>query len=102
MDVLAQIKRLVLQGRYELTAKASIEMSFDGLATQQVIASIINATTISKTMRSRSIQRRQAGEKLYVIKATSYNGTLIYSKRTIRQEAWGEASYVIISAKESA
>jgi len=99
MDVLHQIKRLVLHGQIRFTEKARIEMDLDDLSPGQVRESILNAQMIDKTMRSRSMRRRAAREKLYVIKSFSYDGTLIYTKGAITREANQEVFYIFVSAK---
>ncbi|HUW83229.1 MAG TPA: hypothetical protein VMZ31_10575 [Phycisphaerae bacterium] len=99
MDVLLQIKRLVVQGRIRFTEKAREEMEADGLSAGEVIESIANAQAIAKTLRSRSRTKRYSGEKLYVIKSFSYDGTLIYTKGAIVRQAKQEVFYVFVSAK---
>ena len=74
-------------------------MEADGLTAGEVIESIVNAQAIVRTLRSRSPARRYAGEKLYVIKSFSYDGTLIYTKGTIVRQAEHEVFYVFVSAK---
>ncbi len=83
MDVLLRIKRLVLRGWIRFTEKARDEMETDGLSAADVIESIANAQAIAKTLRSRSRAKRYVGEKLYVIKSFSYDGTLVYTKGAI-------------------
>jgi hypothetical protein len=78
MDVLLRIKRLVLRGHVRFAEKARDEMEADGLAPEDVIESVLNAQTIDKTLRSRSLRRRHRREKLYVIKSFSFSRTLIY------------------------
>jgi len=99
MDVLLRIKRLVLRGWVQFTEKARQEMSADGLSAGDVVESIANAQTIAKTLRSRSRAKRYAGEKLYVIKSFSYDGTLIYTKGAIVRQAEQEVFYIFVSAK---
>ena len=99
MDTLLLIKRLVLRGWIRFTEKARDEMDADDLRAGEVIESIVNAQRIAKTLRSRSGSRRFAGEKLYIIKSFSYDGTLIYTKGTIVREEEREVFYVFISAK---
>ena len=99
MDNLLRIKRLVLGGWIRFTEKARDEMEADGLTAGEVIESIVNAQVIVRTLRSRSRARRYAGEKLYVIKSFSYDGTLIYTKGTIVRQAEREVFYVFVSAK---
>ncbi len=99
MDTLLRIKRLVLRGWIRFTDKARGEMEADGLSAGEVIESIVNAQAIAKTLRSRSSSRRYAGEKLYVIRSFSYDGTLIYTKGTIVRQEEREVFYVFISAK---
>jgi hypothetical protein len=99
MDALLRIKRLVLRGDVRFTEKARNEMDRDGLSAGDVIESIVNAQIIDKTLRSRSRSRRHSGEKLYIIKSFSYDGTLIYTKGTIVREEACEVFYVFVSAK---
>lgn len=74
-------------------------MEADGLSAADVIESIVNAQGITKTVRSRGRSRRYAGERLYVIKSFSYDGTLIYTKGAIVRQEEHEVFYVFISAK---
>ncbi len=99
MNTLLRIKRLVLRGWIRFTEKARDEMEADGLSASDVIESIANAQAIAKTVRSRSRAKRYAGEKLYVIKSFSYDGTLIYTKGAIVRQEDREVFYVFISAK---
>ena len=99
MDVLLQIKRLVVRGSIRFTEKAREEMEGDELGAAEVVESIVNAQAIAKTLRSRSSTKRYPGEKLYVIKSFSYDGTLIYTKGAIVRQAEQEVFYVFVSAK---
>ena len=99
MDVLVQIKRLVVRGCIRFTEKARVEIEADGLTVGEVIESIVNAQSIAKTIRSRSPAKRYAGERLYVIKSFSYDGTLIYTKGAIVRQARRAVFYVLVSAK---
>ena len=99
MDVLLRIKRLVFEGRVRFTEKARDEMEVDELSPSEVIESILNAQIINKVLRSRSRRRRNARERLYVIKSFSFSGTLVYSKGTIVREAGREVFYILVSAK---
>ena len=99
MDVLIQIKRLALGGCIRFSEKARGEMEADDLGVSDVIESIVNAQSVSKRLRSRSRAKRYAGEKLYVIKSFSFDGTLIYTKGAIVRQAKREVFYVLVSAK---
>jgi hypothetical protein len=99
MEALAQIKRLVVRGQLRFTEKARAEMEAANLDPTDVLESVLNAQTIYKTLRSRSPRRRHAGEKIYVIKSFSYNGTLIYTKGAIVRERGEETFYIFVSAK---
>lgn len=99
MDTLLRIKRLVLGGWIRFTEKARGEMEADGLSAANVVESIVNAQGLAKTVRSRSRSTRYAGEKLYIIKSFSYDGTLIYTKGTIVRQEDREVFYVFVSAK---
>ena len=54
---------------------------------------------ISKVLRSRSPRRRFAGEKLYVIKGFTFDGTLIYTKGKIHHEDRRQVFYILVSSK---
>jgi hypothetical protein len=43
--------------------------------------------------------RRSSREKLYVIKSSSFTGTLIYTKGKIDRQGGQEFFYILISAK---
>ncbi|MCC6429179.1 MAG: hypothetical protein IT435_20455 [Phycisphaerales bacterium] len=74
-------------------------MEQDDLTAEEVLESVINAQAVSKTLRSRSSTRRHSGEKLYVIKSFSLEGTLIYTKGTIVRQDGEETFYIFISSK---
>ncbi len=99
MDVLIQIKRLVIARQVEFTLKSELERLRDGLAVEDILESVVNANAIKKTLRSRSDARSKAGEKLYVIESPNYSGTWIYTKGTIRRKGAREVFYVFISSK---
>ncbi len=101
MDTLVRIKQLVLRGSIRFTEKARDEMDADSLQAVDVVESIVNAQSITKTMRSHSRAKRFAGERLYVIKSFTYDGILVYTKGTIVSQAQREVFYVLVSAKIS-
>jgi hypothetical protein len=98
-EILVRIKRAVLRGRMRLTEKALIEMRIDGLAREDVAESIVNATSIYKTIRSTNPQRTRPREYLYVIRSQSLDGTVIYSKGKLAGPPDDEWFYLLISAK---
>ena len=55
--------------RVEFTMKATEERLRDGLSVEDVLESIVNANAIKKVLRSRSVGRVQARERLYVIES---------------------------------
>jgi len=99
VDVLLRIKRLVVSGQVRFTRKARDEMVLDALTENEVVEAIVNAVSISKTLRSTSDARRKGGDRLYVIKGCTYQGTFVYTKGTIRRESGVEAYYILVSAK---
>jgi hypothetical protein len=101
VDVLTRIKRLVIARRVEFTLKANEERLSDGLAVEDVLESIINATAIKKRLRSRSASRSRRRELLYVIESPSFTGIWIYTKGALRRKDKLEVFYVFISAKRS-
>ena len=94
-----RIKRLVISGQVRFTRKARDEMVLDALKENEVIEAIVNAVSIFKTLRSKSVARGKGGDRLYVIKGCTYQGTFVYTKGTIRKESGVEVYYVLISAK---
>ena len=74
-------------------------MDDDGLLATDVFESILNAQTISKTLRSHSKFRRTPGEKLYVIKSFSFDCTLIYTKGSVVRREGRATFYILVSAK---
>jgi len=101
MDVLQRIQRLVRQGYFQFTLKALDEMSVDGLYPSDVVESIGNARTVTKTLRSNKPFRLREKERLYVIESFNNTGTLIYTKGKILREPQGEVFYILVSAKIS-
>jgi hypothetical protein len=99
MDILTRIKQLVVRDAVRFTDKARDEMEVDLLSRSEVIESVLNAKRIEKTLRSTSPARKQSGDKLYVIKSSSYNGTKIYTKGKIDHEGDFEYLYILVSAK---
>jgi hypothetical protein len=100
MDILVQIKRLVLNGKVYFTKKATAEMKSDGLTRALVCEAIVSSSLITKTVRSRNPDSGER-EKLYVIKGLTYDGLLIYTKGKIAKIAQQEVFYVLISSKRS-
>lgn len=100
-DILVRIKRAVLAGRYIFSEKARIEMEADGLTELDVAESILNAVAIYKTIRSRSVFRKQATEYLYVIQSANLDGLAIYSKGKLVREVGSEVYYFLISSKRA-
>jgi hypothetical protein len=100
-NVLVRIKRAVLAGNYAFSEKARVEMEADGLTELDVAEAILNAVAIYKTIRSRSVQRSQTREHLYVIQSTNLEGVVIYTKGKLVQEAHTETYYFLISSKRA-
>jgi hypothetical protein len=100
MDVLAQIKRLVIMRNVLFTSKAELEMEMDSLTPELVYESILNAPSIFKSLRSRNPHTRKP-EKLYVIKGLTFDGLDIYTKGKIQAKEGVNVFYVLISSKKS-
>jgi hypothetical protein len=81
--------------------KATDERRDDGLSVEDVCEAILNARSITKTLRSISPTRANRGERLYVIEGATYDGLWIYTKGTIRRSGDRQVFYVLISAKLS-
>lgn len=99
MDVLKKIKKYLIEEKYEFTDKARIEMFKDGLMVYDVIASVINAPAIKKTIRSKSLYRKNKYERIYVIEGPTFEGIWIYTKGTFRKADNVEKFYIFISTK---
>src|SRR2546422_10803389 len=78
-----------------------MEMESDRLAELDIAESILNATTIYKTVRSTSLSRRGTRERLYVIESTNLTGLSIYTKGKLVKKVGQEIYYFFISAKRS-
>lgn len=100
-DILVRIKRAVLAGNYAFSEKARLEMEADSLTELDVAESILSAVAISKVLRSTSIQRKRAQERLYVIQNTNLSGLLIYTKGKLVIETGSETYYFLISSKKA-
>jgi hypothetical protein len=99
MDTLIRIKKLVIARKIVFTGKAQQERIADGLSVDDIVASIVNANAIKKTIRSRSPFRKGKREKLYVIESPNYDGIWIYTKGTIRSVGEDEVFYILVSSK---
>ncbi len=62
---------------------------------------ILSAQAVTKTLRSRSPQRRSPGEHLYVIVGVSFSGVPIYTKGVIRREGGHDVFYILVSSKRN-
>lgn len=100
VEILAKIKRLAIARRLRFTFKADVERIRDGLSVEDIIESLVNAPVINKTLRSQSPHRLLSREKLYVIISSTYDGTLVYTKGTVRKTQDVEEYYLLISAKK--
>ena len=100
-SVLVRIKRCVLAGRYEFSAKAVDEMEADRLTPLDVAESILNAVAIYKTLRSTSPCRRRAREYLHIIQSTTLSGCPVYTKGKLVAEGGVETYYFLVSAKRT-
>lgn len=100
-NTLIAIKRLIFAGQYRFSEKARDEMAADNISETDVGEAILNAVAIHKELRSTSTRRRMAGEKLYVIMGTNFEGLAIYTKGKIIREGEREYFYFLISSKIS-
>jgi len=98
LDTLIRIKQLVLAGKTLFTSKAQIEMERDALREEDVREAIINAPSISKTIRSRKKSAKKP-EYLHIIHGLTYSGLYIYTKGKISHHKGEDYLYVIISSK---
>jgi hypothetical protein len=99
MDILARIKRCALLHHVRFTYKAEDERVANDLTELEVLESLVNAVRIAKRIRSTSGYPRQLREYLYVIKAPTVRGILVYTKGKIVDEAGIETYYLLVSAK---
>lgn len=100
-DILIRIKRTVLAGHFAFSKKARLEMQADDLTELDVTESILNAVTIYKRIRSRSVAGSRAREYLYVIQSTNLDGLFIYTKGKFVRHAGSETYYFLISSKRA-
>lgn len=101
MDILARIKRALIEGHCKFSRKALDEMDADDLDKRDVLESILSAVAIHKTLRSTSPLRARAGERLYVIISTNLSGLPIYTKGKFTTEQGHGVFYVLISSKKA-
>ena len=99
-DVLARIKAAMLDGRYDFSLKARLEMQADALTDRDLVESILNATRIHKSLRSASPYHR-GREMLHVIIGPNARGINIYSKGKLSRYAGREIYYFFVSAKRA-
>ncbi len=99
MDILVQIKRLVVSHQVLFTEKAEIEMARDALTPELVYEAILNAPAIFK-VRSRNPKSGRS-ERLYVIKGLTFDGVDIYTKGKVLKKEGIDVFYVLISSKKS-
>lgn len=99
--ILKKIKRLIISGKYLFTFKAEKEMFADNISETDVLESILNANGIIKIINSTNPYKKKK-EKLYIIESFTYDGLLIYTKGTIKQDKNNrEIFYLLISSKKS-
>jgi hypothetical protein len=79
MEVLVRIKRCALAGRLRLTNKARDELEINDLDIADIRESLLNATTIYKTIRSFG-PSNQKREYLHIIRSPNWAGVVIYTK----------------------
>ena len=101
IDVLIRIKRAVIEGQFDFSAKAIDEMEADGLTPLDVAESVVNAVAIYKRLRSTSRLRKGRTEYLYVIQSTNLEGLLVYSKGRLVSAAGRDRYYFLVSAKRA-
>jgi hypothetical protein len=101
LETLRRIKRAVLAGNFEFSAKALAEMQSDHLTDRDIVECIVNAVAITKIVRSRSPERRHRGEKLYIIISTNLDGLPIYTKGKFARVDGVDQFYFLISSKRS-
>lgn len=99
--VLVRIKRAVLAGHYAFSEKARVEMEADSLTELDVAESILNAVAVYKTVRSTSVRRGSARERLYIIQSANLNGLSIYSKGKLVSERGTDTYYFLVSSKRA-
>jgi hypothetical protein len=100
-NVLIRIKRAILAGRYRFSMKARDEMDRDHLDAEDILESIVSASSIQKVIRSTSHFRKEHREMLYIIVSPTFTGLLIYTKGKLEREAGEEVYYFLISSKRA-
>jgi hypothetical protein len=101
MEILSRIKRCALEGNLKFSLKARDEAILDGLSPLDVRESLVNATSIRKTLRSTSPSRSSRREHLYVIIAPNLTGLIIYTNGKFVVEASVETYYLLVFSKQS-
>jgi len=98
--ILKKIKRLVIQGKYIFTHKATAERINSGLTQEDIVESILNADHV-RLKKSTSQARHIRNEKICTIEGFTYDGILIYTKGVIRKIDNEDEFYIMISSKRS-
>jgi hypothetical protein len=97
---LVAIKRLCQAGQVVFTAKAEAEMIRDGLERQDVIEAILNASSITKRLRSHN-PMTGVRETLYVIDSATWDGRPVYTKGKLAARDIPARFYVLVSSQRS-
>jgi len=98
MSTLIEIKRLLMDGRYRFTDKATTELQRDHLTRYMAIEAILSAPAIVKRLASHNPHTGER-EYLYVIVGQTHTGMVIYTKGKISKKSGVELFYFIISSK---
>ncbi len=99
MNVLARIKQCALLRQVRFTLKAAEERVSDDLTELEVLESLVNATDIDKRIRSTASNRQRQREYLYIIKAPTTRGEIVYTKGKLVNENGVLTYYLLVSAK---
>lgn len=100
VNLLYKIKRLIIQGHYLFTHKATAERITDGLSQEDILESILNADHV-RFKRSTSPSKQLKNEKICIIEGFTFDGLLVYTKGVIRKTGSKEEFYILISSKRS-
>jgi hypothetical protein len=98
-ETLKRIKRAIIAGHYQFSAKALMELDADGLWESDAIEAILYARSIYKTIRSTSQFRAEGREYLHIIIGTTLDGIRVYTKGKLVASGDFDTYYFLVSSK---
>jgi len=100
LTTLIKIKRLLIDGKYRFSNKASNELRRDGFDIRDAVEAILNAPAITKRIVSHDPFTGKR-EYLYIISGPTYQGQILYNKgKFVQSEDSIEFNFLISSKRD--